>query len=105
QADVHPQMLRNLRRRPLFTHVAIEILKLFWIVLLFYTRDCRGEQIFLPLLFPKRLQIDNVWIGHAFDRRRLAIIGSADAPCVSRFALSKLIRDPPARDLEKPAFE
>ena len=67
-ADVYVQLLCAFLRRPFFAHVAVENLKLFRVDFLFDARDCGVEQIILPLLFPDRVKIDSVRIGHALDR-------------------------------------
>ena len=59
-ADLHPQLVRDFLRGPFLAHVAIEDLKLFRFHFLFHARDRRGEQILLPLGFPKRVKIDKL---------------------------------------------
>ena len=60
----------------------------------------------MPFFIPRCVEIEPGWIGDFFDCCRLAFIAARFGGLfLGAFPFSKLIRNPPACDVQQPTFE
>ena len=104
--DADPQFLRDFLHGPLLQNVAIKNLVLLSTHLPFHPFGRGLEQIAPPFFVPRRVEIESRRIGDLFDRRRLVFIAASFRGLFpNSLSLSELIRNPPACNVQEPAFE